>query len=134
MRLLLLIGLFCCSLMLYANNELEQQEIKLRIQPIGQVSVQNQPQLDNEIADDVVKKMGQKIYEQYCVACHRDGLAGAPRFRNDQDWNSRLAERTLDILVESSIKGLRAMPIKGTCTKCSDEDLKAAISYMLPRS
>jgi cytochrome c5 len=36
-------------------------------------------------------------------------------------------------LVASSIKGLNAMPAKGTCFKCMDEDLKAAISYMLPK-
>lgn len=80
------------------------------------------------------KEQGQEIYEQYCIVCHRDGLAGAPKFRNEQDWKPRLAGRKLDDLAASSIKGLNAMPAKGTCIKCSNDDLKAAISYMLPKS
>lgn len=77
---------------------------------------------------------GKDTYEHYCIVCHREGLAGAPKFRDEHDWKPRLSERKLDELLASSIKGLNAMPVKGTCIKCSDEDLKAAISYMLPKS
>ncbi len=118
--------------MLYASNETQQQEIQLRIQPIGQVSVQNEVKSENKTTRD--EELGQEIYERYCVVCHKDGLAGAPRFRNEQDWKPRLTGRTLDDLVASSLKGLNAMPAKGTCIKCNEDDLKAAISYMLPKS
>ncbi|VEB33016.1 cytochrome c5 [Legionella sainthelensi] len=132
MRLRFLISLYCFSLMLYASNETQQQEIQLRIQPIGQVSVQNEVKSENKTTRD--EELGQEIYERYCVVCHKDGLAGAPRFRNEQDWKPRLTGRTLDDLVASSLKGLNAMPAKGTCIKCNEDDLKAAISYMLPKS
>lgn len=132
MRLGLFISLYCFSLMLYASDETQQQEIQLRIQPVGQVSVQNQAKSDNKATSD--EESGQETYERYCVVCHKDGLAGAPRFRNEQDWKPRLTGRTLDDLVASSLKGLNAMPAKGTCIKCNEDDLKAAISYMLPKS
>jgi cytochrome c5 len=77
---------------------------------------------------------GQKIYERYCVICHRDGIAGAPRFRNEQDWEKRTSGHTIDDLVTAAVKGMNAMPMKGTCYECSEADLKAAIEYMVPQS
>lgn len=119
----------------YADSDAERQETQLRIQPVGQVSVQEQPGSEHKtVATPAKKEPGEETYEQYCIVCHKDGLAGAPKFRNEQDWKPRLAGRTLSDLVASSIKGLNAMPTKGTCFKCSEDDLNAAISYMLPRS
>lgn len=119
----------------YADSDTERQETQLRIQPVGQVSVQEQPGSEHKtVATPAKKEPGEETYEQYCIVCHKDGLAGAPKFRNEQDWKPRLAGRTLSDLVASSIKGLNAMPTKGTCFKCSEDDLNAAISYMLPRS
>ncbi len=131
MKLAYFILLSCFSLTLYANEEKDRQEIQLRIQPVGQVFIKNEVN-STEVA--LKKESGKETYEQYCTVCHRDGLAGAPRFRNKKDWKSRLNGKTLDALVASSIKGLNAMPSKGTCIKCNEQDLKAAIKYMLPRS
>ncbi|KTD01669.1 c-type cytochrome [Fluoribacter gormanii] len=135
MRLQFLISLFCFSFVAYASDESQQREIQLRIQPVGKVTIQGQAQTDNKAISNVeTKEPGQETYQQYCIVCHRDGLAGAPKFRNEQDWKPRLTKRELNDLLASSIKGLNAMPAKGTCIKCSDDDLKAAISYMLPKS
>lgn len=80
------------------------------------------------------EKAGQSTYEQYCAVCHEDGVAGAPKFRDEKSWKPRLANRDLDALIASANKGLNAMPQKGTCTTCTDDDLKNAIHYMLPPS
>lgn len=133
MKWFVVVLLSCCSLVLYASGDSERQETQLRIQPVGQVSVQNQPDAETKMLAPVVEP-GQATYEQYCTVCHKDGLAGAPKFRNEHDWKPRLGGRTLEDLLASSIKGLNAMPIKGTCLKCSEDDLKAAIAYMLPKS
>lgn len=79
------------------------------------------------------KLRGKQIYEQYCVVCHREGLVGAPKFRNKDDWNPRWAGKKLDDLLKSAVKGLNAMPAKGSCVSCTEAQLKAAIEYMLPR-
>ncbi|MCW8408737.1 c-type cytochrome [Legionella sp. PATHC035] len=136
MRLQFLTLLFCFSFAVYACGEVSEREIQLRIQPVGKVSVQGQTQADNNAVSQVGAKIepGEETYQKYCIVCHRDGLAGAPKFRNEQDWKPRLAGRELNDLLASSIKGLNAMPAKGTCIKCSDDDLRAAISYMLPKS
>ena len=77
-------------------------------------------------------KIGQDIYEHACILCHQDGVAGAPRFNNVDDWSIRLQKQDLEKLTLSAIKGLNAMPAKGSCSECSDEDIRAAIKYMLP--
>lgn len=80
------------------------------------------------------QEAGKGTYEQFCIICHQDGVAGAPKFQNEKDWGPRLKDRKIEDLVKSAQKGLNLMPAKGTCTECSDEDLKAAILYMLPKS
>jgi cytochrome c5 len=122
--------LFVFSSLLYAQNDSIEQ-IEQRIKPIGKVHVDepiktNPPSVKKEEA-------GQKIYERYCVVCHREGLVGAPKFR-DETWTSRLSVKTLEELVTSASKGLNAMPAKGTCYECNEDDIKAAVEYMLPKS
>ena len=44
-------------------------------------------------------------------------------------WEPRMA-KGMDTLVASVSTGLNAMPPKGMCFDCSDEDYKALIEYM----
>lgn len=140
MRLFLSVFFILYSLVIYANDDSERQQVIERIQPIGTVSVENQKpaseQVDSnpQVGHSTEKPAGQATYDQFCVVCHKDGLAGSPKFRDEHDWKPRLTNRTIDDLLASAIKGVNAMPAKGTCTECSDEELKAAIQYMLPKS
>ncbi len=82
-----------------------------------------------------VKDGGQSTYEHFCINCHQDGVADAPKFRNKTDWGPRLANnRTINELVNSAMNGLNMMPAKGSCIECNEEDLRAAIQYMLPEN
>jgi cytochrome c5 len=73
------------------------------------------------------------VYERHCIVCHRDGVAGAPKFRDKAAWAPRLANRKKEDLVATVNKGKNAMPPKGTCQECTDSDIKAAIDYMVPQ-
>lgn len=125
------------SMPLYAARDFDREQIQQRISPVGKVRVETPAQTvapAGQVEQAVVKKSpGQAIYEQYCVVCHRDGVANAPKFRDEADWKSRLAKQDLDSLTASAIRGLNAMPAKGTCQECSEADLKAAIKYMVPQ-
>lgn len=79
------------------------------------------------------KTSGQAIYEQHCSVCHQDGVAGAPKFRDPSDWKTRLQNQTLEALTSTAIKGLNAMPAKGTCQECTDTEIKDAIKFMVPK-
>ncbi len=111
-----------------------RQAIKERIKPIGEVNVVKQDSSNPGPSSTVQASLGKATYEIYCSVCHQDGIAAAPKFRNAENWKPRLGKETIDELVASAKKGLNAMPRKGTCVECSDEDLKNAIQYMLPKS
>ncbi len=76
---------------------------------------------------------GNKIYDTKCFTCHASGVAGAPKLGDKAAWASRIAAG-LDPMMEIVIKGKGAMPPKGTCMDCSDEDLKAVVEYMVDKS
>jgi cytochrome c5 len=76
---------------------------------------------------------GQKIYQSSCQACHATGAAGAPKVGDKEAWAPRIAQGN-DTLLKHATEGLRVMPPKGGCATCTEEDLKAAIEYMVSQS
>ncbi len=68
-------------------------------------------------------------YAKTCALCHGSGAAGAPKTGNKEAWAPRL-EKGMDTLVSNAKNGIGAMPPKGMCFDCSDEDFKALIEYM----
>lgn len=81
-------------------------------------------------------RSGEEIYNASCTTCHATGIAaaiGAPEMGKNEDWEERLAQG-FDTLLEHSINGLNAMPPKGTCADCTDEEMKAVVEYMVEQS
>lgn len=79
---------------------------------------------------------GTKIVEHFCSTCHAEKPMiplGAPRKGVAKDWDARL-KQGLDTLFKHSSEGLRAMPPRGGCFECSDEQLMLAIKALLPNS
>lgn len=73
---------------------------------------------------------GEEVYNQFCFACHATGASDAPLFADSDAWAPRIA-KGLDTLMASTVNGLGMMPARGTCMNCSDEELQAAVDYML---
>jgi cytochrome c5 len=73
---------------------------------------------------------GEKTYKASCQVCHAAGVAGAPKLGDKDAWAPRIAKGN-DALLASVKNGLNAMPPKGGCMNCSDEDLRAAMVYMV---
>lgn len=73
---------------------------------------------------------GKKIYDSACVACHSTGVAGAPKFGDKETWAPYIATG-MDTMLQIAISGKGAMPPRGTAMNASDEDLQAAILYMI---
>ena len=68
-------------------------------------------------------------YDKSCKVCHASGAAGAPKTGDAAAWEPRMA-KGMDVLVQAVNNGLNAMPPKGMCFDCSDDDYKALIEYM----
>lgn len=78
-------------------------------------------------------RSGEQIFNTYCVACHMSGVAGAPKFGDQADWQPRI-DKGIDTLLKDAISGIKAMPPRGLCFDCSDDELKLAIEYMIDNS
>ena len=73
---------------------------------------------------------GEDVYNQFCFACHATGASDAPLFADTEAWAPRIA-KGMDTLMASTLNGLGMMPAKGTCMNCSDDELQAAVDYIV---
>lgn len=134
-RMVGLCGVFFVSTVFAGlSGSLDEKAIIQRIHPEGEVTVE--ATAGGAIATQkpsAVLNIGQQHYEQVCHICHEGGLAGAPKFGDKADWAPRIAEG-LDVMVKRAIEGYKAMPPKGTCMNCSEEDIKKTVEYMVSHS
>jgi len=84
-------------------------------------------------AQETAALSGEQVYNQYCVACHAAGVAGAPKLGDADAWAPRIA-KGMDALYESTFNGLNVMPARGTCGTCSDDDLVATVDWIVEQA
>jgi len=81
--------------------------------------------------------VGEDVYRKACRACHELGIAGAPKLGDASDWGPRIAQG-MDVLHEHSLKGFTGkkgvMPAKGGFTSLSEQEVTAAVDYMVSRA
>ncbi|WP_417504350.1 c-type cytochrome [Marinomonas gallaica] len=112
------------------------EDITARVAPIGNVCISGEEcevSSAAAVAANDGPRSGEAIYNQFCTACHSVGVAGAPKFGNAGDWAPRVA-KGFDSMMTNAINGINAMPPRGTCTTCSDDEIKGAIEYMVDNS
>lgn len=73
---------------------------------------------------------GKAIYDKTCMACHAAGVANAPKLGDKAAWAPRVATGK-DALFQAVVKGKGAMPPKAGAANLKDDEIKAAIDYML---
>ena len=77
--------------------------------------------------------LGEKVYGTTCVSCHGAAVLGAPKLGDKAAWAPRLA-KGVDTLRANALKGLNMMPPKGGNAALKDEELKAAVDYMISKA
>ncbi len=123
----------------YAMEDVSQAVLTERIRPLGAVHVENKPDASaGHVAEEAKpipsERTGEAIFGRYCSICHETGIAGAPKQQNAEEWKPRIEKaRGVNGLLSIVNQGLNAMPPKGTCQDCSQEELKRAIEYMMPK-
>lgn len=115
------------------SGSLEENAVIQRIKPLGTLTIEGIKAEDENTKKETVADIGQSRYEQTCKMCHETGLAGAPKFGNKSDWQPRIAEG-MDTVFNRALHGYKAMPPKGGCSNCSDEEIKKAVEYMVSHS
>jgi cytochrome c5 len=80
---------------------------------------------------------GEAVFEANCANCHTGGIGGfftgAPEIGDQDDWES-LVPKGIDGLTATTLSGIGKMEPRGECTTCTDEEIRAAIEYMLEKS
>ncbi len=129
--LIMVVALFATISVAQATN-MSEEAIAERIKPVGSVY------LDGELPDVAAAaseeptgpRDGETVYNTKCMACHGTGAAGAPLKGNAEQWAARIAQGQAKML-EHALVGFNAMPPKGTCMDCSDDEIQAAIDFMI---
>lgn len=87
------------------------------------------PQADNAV--------GKSIFGKTCAMCHAAGVAGAPKPGDKADWAPRIAQGN-DVLYKHALEGFNgakgAMPARGGSPALKDDEVKAAVDYMVAQS
>ncbi len=123
-----------------------QAAVNERIRPVGDVYLpgEEQEQAAAPTVETVaepepvaVVQSGPQVYNGACIACHANGVAGAPITGDVEAWTARLAQGN-EILYRHAIEGFNGeagyMPAKGGNMSLSDEEVIAAVDYMIEES
>ena len=102
-----------------------------RIAPHGQLVMAGQAAVS--AVASAVARSAESIYTTNCQGCHSVGFAGAPKTGDVAAWADRLT-KGIETVYANAINGIGAMPAKGLCMDCSDDEIIATIDYMLENS
>jgi len=105
-------------------------DIRERLAPFGNLCRAGDDCGSAAAVADTGPLSGEAVYNQFCFACHATGASDAPLFADAEAWAPRIA-KGMDVLWESTLNGIGMMPAKGTCMNCSDEELQAAVDYII---
>lgn len=114
-----------------AVNTGEYEQPELSAPPAVQAVTETISEALGEIIPDqavAANVDGEAVYNGICAACHNAGVAGAPV--PGGTMNER-TEKGLDALVANAIDGIGIMPAKGGNPSLSDDEIRAAVEFMM---
>jgi len=79
------------------------------------------------------KADGKAVYDKVCFACHQTSVANSPKLGDQAAWAPRI-KTGMDSLVQSVLKGKGAMPPKGGNPALSEQEIRAAVDFMVSQS
>ncbi len=119
--------------------------IGLTIAPAGQVALASSEELAAMQAAPVAMAeaaptllTGQQVYNAICIACHAPpGIGGAPALGDGDAWAPRIAQGA-ETMIHRALHGFSGstgiMPRKGGRLDFSDEEVIAAVEYMIEQA
>lgn len=114
----------------------QRAAIEERIKPAGTSCMEGDSSCGGAaVAAASGPRSGEEVYQGACAACHDTGAAGAPKLGDVAGWADRIA-KGMDVLYASGVNGVpgTGMIAKGGCMNCSDEEVNAAVDYMVAGS
>jgi cytochrome c5 len=82
--------------------------------------------------------LGEKVFASSCKSCHDTGKAenDAPQLSEQAEWKDRAGKGRPELYKNAIVgfSGYFAMPARGGNAALSDEEVKAAVDFMLQRA
>jgi len=116
-----------------AATEEQRAAIEARIKPVGEVCIEGDSSCGMAVVTSTGPRSGEDIYNSSCMACHGTGVPGSPQLGDAAQWSARVS-KGMAVVYSNAINGLNAMPPKGTCMSCSDDEINASVDYMIENS
>jgi cytochrome c5 len=128
-----------------AEDPAVQAAIEERIRPVGRVMLLGDEELAAAAAAAVAAPTpvatvmtGPQVYNAACIVCHQPpGTGGAPPIGDVAAWAPRI-EQGMDTLYMHALQGFQGsagyMPPKGGRVDLSDDEIRAAVDYLLEES
>jgi cytochrome c5 len=128
----------CLCLILPSVAMTDDSAIAERIKKVGEVCIQGNDcgaaAASMQVAESSGGASAESNYNKSCATCHNVGVAGAPKMGDVAAWEPRIAQG-MEVLYNHGINGMPpAMPAKGMCFSCSEDDIKALVDYMVSAS
>jgi len=132
--MLVAMGLTVAASTGFAATSAEEQ-IAERIAPVGKICLEGMEcgVAAAASAASSEPRSGDEVYNSSCAGCHGAGVMGAPKLGDATDWAKRSGQG-LEMLIDHAINGFNAMPPKGGCGSCSNDEIKGAVEHMLANS
>lgn len=96
----------------------------------------SEPKKDTGISKDASSKLMPadkdlaSLYKSTCMGCHTSQGSAAPQVGDTTAWAERMA-KGMDTVLDGVITGkFGGMPAMGSCSSCSEDELKALITFM----
>lgn len=134
----------------FREETADSNSIAARVAPVGKLNTSGEPVTvastaaapagaagGDAAATPVASSPGEAAYNKVCFACHAAGIAGAPKVDDKAAWEPRIAQGK-DTLYKHAIEGFQGqagmMPAKGGAADLSDDDVKAAVDFMVAKA
>lgn len=107
------------------------QEMADRLKPVGAICMSGEDCAAAPVAAAPAEpRSGSQVYDAYCHICHATGVSNAPKIGNAGDWAPRL-DQGMETLYTHAWNGFNAMPAKGMCMDCSEDEIHQAVDHMV---
>ena len=117
---------------------MDAEAIAERLKPVARENIGEEQIAEAPVADETEdtagsadeNSVGKQVTTQVCAVWHGTGMMNSPKIGNAADWAPRI-EKGMDTLYEHAINGFNMMPARGGNPKLSDDEVKAAVDYMI---